>query len=414
MPRAYLKAVGLIVGLFFVLWLRRPDSLLNAQFWAEDGGVFFREQVVFGLAGTLIRPYSGYLHVIPRLTAALMCMLPVRWVPLGFNLCALTIEAICCGAFFAPCFRKIVESDLLRATCCLVVAASVAAGSELIGTLANVQWFLCILSLLLIFTQTRRMEIPLTVVQVCIAFSAPVTLLYLPFLLWQVKSNPKVLKARPALHAIALVTQALIMRHDVTGPRPVLKFNTLFVATLNSGLSRCVLSPLMGTSFLKDDSDVALVTKMALALILGVVLATLLCRSPRLKYLLAAGYVGVGSLLAILYGRGVEKSFLNMDGLRNYTAERYFFVGAALFVFLVATALDTFRHSRKPLIASAALAAMFAFGIYQNFQARTFDDLHWAASAAKIEQWEAARKRHEKVERLVVPINPPNFELVLD
>ena len=50
------KAVAFAIVTFFILWLRRPDSLLNAQFWAEDGGVFFREQVLFGLS--LIHIYA--------------------------------------------------------------------------------------------------------------------------------------------------------------------------------------------------------------------------------------------------------------------------------------------------------------------------------------------------------------------
>ncbi len=135
----------------------------------------------------------------------------------------------------SDCFRSAARN------CCLVAAASVVAGSELIATLSNVQWYLCILSLLLLLITVPRLEIGLTIVQVCIAFTAPLTLLYVPFLLWQATKNRAALKLRPIIHLLALFGQAWIMRQDVSsGPKRIFQLNSLFLATLSSGLSRCV------------------------------------------------------------------------------------------------------------------------------------------------------------------------------
>ncbi len=412
------KVVAFTVAIFLVLFLRRPDALLNAQFWAEDGGVFFREQVLFGFRGCFLRPYSDYLHVIPRFVMALMCFLPVRFVPLGCNLAALSIESICCSAFFWPCYRRIIASDALRATCCLAVAASVIVGNELVATISNAQWYLCLLSLLLILTTARRLEIVLITAQVCIAFSAPITLLYTPFLLWQVKQNSGRLKLRPIIHLVALFSQAWIMRHGVTAPKPVFRFNSLFLATLESGISRCILSPLLGTNFLWTANEVSLFTKMLLALIACVVLLTLLCvklyRTPQMRWLIGLIYIACGSLVAILWGRGVLIPFLTIDGLRHYTAERYFFVGTCMFIFFVVLTLDTFVPPRHATVSALLLAGIFAWGTIHNFGALPLLDLNWYQNAAKIEQWEQSRNRGEKVAPLIVPINPPKLVLVLD
>lgn len=413
------KAAALGLAIFVILWLRRPDCLLNAQFWAEDGGLFFREQVLYGFWGSLARSYAGYLHVIPRMVTAAICvLLPVRWVPLGCNACALLLEAVSCSAFFWPCYRKIIASDSLRAVCCLAMTASVVAGSELIATLSNVQWYLCILSLLLIVDAPRVREIWLTVAQAAVALSAPVTLLYLPFLVWQLRTKARWPRLRPAIHIGALLLQVWVMSQSTLEPKPVLRLNSLFLATLSSGLSRCVLAPLFGSAFLQEDTEISLLTKMAVAGILGVALATLLAVRlrglRRLHWLASGAYVGTGSLVAILGGRGVAKSFLSLSGLRTYTAERYFFVGACLFVFCVALAMDTFADRWKPGMAAALLAGAFAWGTLQNFSARPFADLDWKTNAGKIERWDMARKRHEKVETLTIPINPPNLVLVLD
>ncbi len=126
-----------------------------------------------------------------------------------------------------------------------------------------------------------------------------------------------------------------------------------------------------------------------------------------------AAYVGVGSLFAVMYGRGLVKPFLTIDGLRNYTAERYFFIGACMFIFCLALALQTFVPSKNARIASALLALIFAWGTTQNFAAKMFQDMQWKENAVKIENWEAARRRHQPLNPLAVPINP-NLHLILD
>ena len=421
MPRLHKQEIftcgAFALALFVLLWLRRPDSLLNAQFWAEDGGVFFREQTLFGFWGALTRPYSGYLHVIPRMITAIVCELPVRWVPLGMNSSALLLEAISCSAFFWPCYRRVIASDMLRATCCLIATTSIVAGNELVATLSNVQWFLCILSLLLILVAGKGFEIALTSLQVCIAFTAPITLLYAPFLAWQLKSNPPRLRLRPLIHLLALLAQCWIMREGLMGPKPVLRFNSVFLSTFGAGVSRCVIAPLLGWRFLREASDVAFFTTVAVGVIAGTILLTLLStrlyRTQQMKWLLGAGYVGVGSLAAVLVGRKILSNFLTMEGMRHYTAERYFFIGACMFIFTLALAVDSFLPLRKASLGAPVLGALFAWGAVHNFSADTLTDFQWQENAAKIEQWKAARRRHEKTDTLVVPINP-NLHLILD
>jgi hypothetical protein len=185
------------------------------------------------------------------------------------------------------------------------------------------------------------------------------------------------------------------MRQAAMEPKPPLHFNSLFVATLSGGLSRCVLSPLIGAGFLTEGWDVALVARLSLALLGGAVLVTLLAvrsyGSLQMKWLLSALYVAVGSLLAALWGRNLEPNFLTMDGVRHSQGERYFFVAACLFIFCLALALETLI--RWPS---------------RNFVVKPFADLEWKKNAVRIEEWEA-----KKAAPLVVPINP-NMTLTLD
>ena len=53
-----------------LLALRRPHELIAAQFWAEDGAIFFSQRLALGPWHSIFVPYNGYQHLIPRLIAA--------------------------------------------------------------------------------------------------------------------------------------------------------------------------------------------------------------------------------------------------------------------------------------------------------------------------------------------------------
>ncbi len=409
------------MAVFVVLWLRRPDCLLNAQFWAEDGTVFFQQQIMRGLWQSWPQSYSGYIHTFPRLIVWLNTFVPVRWAPFGINATTLALEAVSCGAFFWPCYRKIIASDSLRAACCLSISATIIVGAELLGTVCNLQWYLCILSLLLIVATTRDnatkwLEGLLTLLQVLIALTAPATLLYLPFLLWQLKTKPGWLKVRPAIHIAALLLQGLVM-HRYGDTKPILRFNTLFLATFISGITRCVLSPLLGNTFLTESSSISLFTKMLAALVIGLILATLLALrfglQPLAKWPWGAAYIAIGTLLAALAGRAYAKEFLHLDGIVFFTAERYFFVGASMFIFVVAFALESVCRRIHSQLATVLFVCMFAFGTVKNYESKPFADFHWKDSAVKIDAWEKERRDHPPAPAISLPINPPGWTISL-
>lgn len=77
-----------------LLFLRRPDAVLHAQFWAEDGVVWFADAYNFGALKALLRARDGYLQTVPRVAAAAALWVPLVRAPLVTNLIALVIEAL--------------------------------------------------------------------------------------------------------------------------------------------------------------------------------------------------------------------------------------------------------------------------------------------------------------------------------
>jgi hypothetical protein len=77
-----------------IIFLRRPDAILNPQFWAEDGAVFYAHTYHKGIVIPLLSQYAGYLDTFPRLVAALSQFFPLSWAPLLFNLSGMMIKAL--------------------------------------------------------------------------------------------------------------------------------------------------------------------------------------------------------------------------------------------------------------------------------------------------------------------------------
>jgi hypothetical protein len=77
-----------------LLVLRRPDAVFHAQFWAEDGVVWYADAYNRGALRALLLALDGYLQTLPRLACAIALWAPLERAPLVTNLIALLIEAL--------------------------------------------------------------------------------------------------------------------------------------------------------------------------------------------------------------------------------------------------------------------------------------------------------------------------------
>src|SRR5437588_5046860 len=75
------------VAAFLLLASRRPDAVLHAQFWAEDGTVFYANAYNAGWR-SLLMAYGGYLNLVSQIVGLLALLVPLRLAPLLMNFCA--------------------------------------------------------------------------------------------------------------------------------------------------------------------------------------------------------------------------------------------------------------------------------------------------------------------------------------
>src|SRR5665647_648206 len=69
-----LLAVTIVLAATLIAWLRL-DPVTHQTMWAEDGSVFLTQASHAGRFETVLLPYAGYLHVVPRLIAEVTTML---------------------------------------------------------------------------------------------------------------------------------------------------------------------------------------------------------------------------------------------------------------------------------------------------------------------------------------------------
>jgi hypothetical protein len=136
--------------MILLIFSRRPSDLLHAQFYAEDGKLWFSEAYNGHWLRALGVPIAGYLQTFPRLVAESTLVLPFRLVPLAMNLSGAAMQALVVTALLsrrAASWGSLGTRGLLSA---FYIAASNAGEVHVI--LTDAQWHLALLQVIVAFS----------------------------------------------------------------------------------------------------------------------------------------------------------------------------------------------------------------------------------------------------------------------
>ncbi len=156
MPGNFLKKFENIYGyLFFALlaaslvFLRKPETLLHAQLWAEDGKIWFAQAYNIGAFKSLLISDGGYFQTFSRLAAALGLLVPLSKVPLLLNSIEFLLQLSPALLLLTPRLKNIgpkIQSRLLLAGLYLLLPNT----AELDGHITSSQWYLAVLAFLVL------------------------------------------------------------------------------------------------------------------------------------------------------------------------------------------------------------------------------------------------------------------------
>ena len=129
-----------------ILFLRRPDAFLRPQFKAEDGVIFFNDAYELG-PGSLLSPYAGYLHTVPRIVACLAMAFDPAWAPAFYAYASLLVQLSVIAVLFSP------RIDLPAKPWLALILVLVPHTGEVFVNLANIQWPLAMVLVLMLIAR---------------------------------------------------------------------------------------------------------------------------------------------------------------------------------------------------------------------------------------------------------------------
>ncbi|MBT1676056.1 hypothetical protein [Curtobacterium aurantiacum] len=177
--------VAVVVGLLTtaLAWYRLGPVPRNTV-WAEDGGVFLRERIATGPLDTLLHPYAGYVHLLPRLIVDLGYALPPERYAQVVALASCTVVGGVCALVFVLS-RDVVRPWPLRLVLAAVPVVLPLAPYEISGNAANLHWYLLVLVPWVFAFRTRSWwaAAALAAVAGAAVLTEPLTVLFTPLLL---------------------------------------------------------------------------------------------------------------------------------------------------------------------------------------------------------------------------------------
>lgn len=360
-----LTALVLVLAVTAISW-KRMLPVARDTLWAEDASRFLTEQARYGLGGTILRPYAGYLHAVPRLLAALALQVSdLEHLAQTVTLASCVVAGLVGGGLFLLS-RPWVRSPVVRAVMGLSAGLLPVLPAETSGNLANLHSYLLVLSPFLFLWTPRRWAT--SAVGALTALLAAMTeiqvVLFLPLLLLDHRA-----RRRWPVAAAALVGSAAQIVTTLTHPRARESFpvslGQVVYGYLTMPLAEAWTSHTGIVYRVTTEHRVASVVVGLAVLVAVLALALWRCRGRQRLLALALLYGSVttwaGALLlnprpTFVFTRWDERTYA------AYPLGRYATISAFLLVLALLVVADALLAGRVTRVLSVALVASLAVG----------------------------------------------------
>ena len=364
-----------------LIFSRSPGMFTHAQFYAEDGAIWFADAYNFGWLHSLTLPDGGYFNTLQRLGGGLGLLVPFQWAPLVMALVGLVLQALPVPVLLSSRCERWAPLSMRMAFAAAYVGIPNAHEIHVVCT--NSQWHLAVVLGLLAFATTPRSvagRIFDIVVVVLGAVSGPYGILLLPLLVcfWFARRQKWTAFIFGVLAAGA-VLQAISLLHN-TAQRNTSYLDakvSLFIRLLGGN---AFIGALLGSH--RFGLKLPLVVSLGM-LLLGLALcvycAMSLSAEVRLFFIFCLLIFAGG-----LRSPGVAVNIQNVwDGLLVIPSQRYsFFPGLAL-IFAVLWCTG-FARNRVIRMTGAALTLALCIGVCTDWKVPRLPRLDLRQQAATL------------------------------
>ncbi len=388
------------------LFSRSPSLLTHAQFYAEDGTIWFAQAYNLGWLHALLLPQAGYLNTMPRLAAGLALLFPLSWAPLVMATVGLLIQSLPVTILLSSRCRTWAPLPTRMVLAAIYVAIPNAREIHIVVT--NSMWHLAVCAVLIAFAsspQTWRGRAFDCVVLLVASLSGPFCIVLAPliFVFWWRRRQPWSL-AVLAVTSLGALTQILLVMHDthrVKGP-------------LGAGLgtfSRMLGGNVFACSLIGSHSfATAPMVFIVVVTLAGVSICLYCLRFANLELSLFLAYcagVYLASLRNPLVFRDAAMAAAKpaWDMLLNNPSCRYSFLPMLMFLW---SALWCALYSRNRLfrLAGACIFLTMSVGIVRDWKYAPYPNEHFAESVQRV-------RDAKQGDHVIVPLMPDGWQMEL-
>lgn len=396
---------------FMLLISRRPDVILNAQFWAEDGKYWYADAYHFGWR-CLAMPLDGYLNTLSRLAGLFSLLFPFALAPLVMNLLTLAVEVLPVNLLLSDRFSRIPLRTRLIAGLFYIALPN---SYETNGILTNLQWRLALIGCMLLLSgpsDARIWRICDTTVLVATTLAGPLGILLNPIaagLRWVRKDGGH------DRHIAALIPGSLLQATFIllSNSRPSPPNGATFPRLIGIVGGQIFASMALGMKtvliwYLSGDHHSLFRMELAATILGAGIVAYALVYGPReIRFsLLFAGLVLAVALWNPLVIPGSplpQWEILQFPGLGN---RYYFYPMLAVLACLVWMLRSNSPGKQVAHAAAFAALTLMLFGVYKDWSYPRFKDFHFKEFSAEFQKAPAGTK-------VVIPLNPTGWSMEL-
>lgn len=376
-----------------ILMLRKTSSLLQPQFWAEDGIIFFLQQYDQGITA-LLEPYAGYYHLLPRLLALLAASCcSYALAPVIYNYSSLLLTLLVVASVFSPRLR-VPYKPLLA----LVIVLVPHPNGEVFITITNLQWLLSLLLIMLLLKEppdARYSDVTLQragdyLLLVVCGFTGPFLVFLSPLFVYRWCRQRNVANTSMLLLVLGIVgvQLAAIINTHLHTPATVIQWQ-LFLQVLGYKL--------FGALFLGEQLPQYL-SAYWLVLAYLLLLMGLIALAPRQDSFVPTCL----SLQLLIVCATLFKFKYNPEALLPVDqGARYFYIPYVLMLWSIIVLLDQEQRWRR-LVLQGLLSLALLSSLTSEFRAKPLVDYAWGHYSQLIGK-----------KNITIPLNPAGWKILV-